>query len=185
LNDRAVSKNSVLIAASLVALGCISAKQRGYPLYAASDVARSREEVAGLTGYVERVDGVDVTSHGASFELLPGCHWISTPRDWGKVESGSGGVIVTTGRVNFVLPMKAGQSYRIEVRKRVMGGLTDAVVVEATEQDASGHTTTVFTPTTSREAIEACRPSASPPLDAGTPQADVEEPRDGGEPATD
>lgn len=61
-------------------LGCIAGEGRGYPLYPTTDAGpMAPSRVARLAGYVRFVDGVDVSEHGTTFELLPGCHLVGTP----------------------------------------------------------------------------------------------------------
>ncbi len=151
---------TIINVAAFALLGCIGGQSRGYPLYPATDPPRRQEEVAELTGYVSLVDGQDVSSHGASFELLPGCHLVATPSEWGRFES-SGGVIVKTGHLTFALPMKAGRRYLVDVEVRTMGGSTGTAVVEATEKDINGNTTQMFGPVTSTEVVEACKQGQS------------------------
>ncbi|HZU85184.1 MAG TPA: hypothetical protein VE987_19765, partial [Polyangiaceae bacterium] len=108
-----------IVCSALAALGgasacfgsssCIGGPSRGYALYAAEGRRPDPSEVARLSGYVRFVDGRDVSSYGASFELLPGCHVIGTRSTWGSDVSGSAtGMIVSTGTWTFALPMRAG-----------------------------------------------------------------------------
>jgi hypothetical protein len=128
-------------------LGCL-APSRGYPLYPASDGARPDESrVAQLQGYVRYVDGAVVSPHGASFEVLPGCHLIGTPSTWGDATTGNtAAVIVTTGKVTFALPMKSGYRYTVRVELGATTGLSGTATIKAYESDALGTTTRTFEP---------------------------------------
>ncbi len=142
----AMSAVKVLIAILMffLAPGCIAPNERGYPLCPVVGSCPPKE-VARLDGYVKFVDSRDVSAHGTSFELTPGCHFVGTPSEWGRVAPGSGGVIIDTGRRTFAIPMRAGYRYHADVRVRSFGGSTTASGdLETIEQDASGRTTRVF-----------------------------------------
>src|SRR5436190_21621245 len=111
-----MERRGVGAVASVLLVGCLAGQGRGYALYPATSTPRKPEEVAHLTGYVQRVDGKDVTEHGHSFELLPGCHMVVTPQEWGNVSAASGGISWKTGHLTFALPMKADRQYLIDVQ---------------------------------------------------------------------
>ena len=129
-------------------LGCLAAPSRGYPLYPSSDGARPDESrVAQLQGYVRYVDDAVVSTHGASFEVLPGCHVIGTPSTWGDATTGNtAAVIVTTGKVTFALPMKSGYRYTVKVALGATTGTSRTAAIKAYESDALGTTTRTFKP---------------------------------------
>src|SRR5215831_8504511 len=116
-----MDKRAFFVAVGVGSAGCLAGSGRGYPLYAATDPPRKPEEVSQLVGYVDAVDGKQVTEHGHSFELLPGCHTVVTPSEWGNVGS-SGGIIVRTGHATFLLPMRAAHQYLVEVQAQLVGG---------------------------------------------------------------
>jgi predicted outer membrane repeat protein len=120
----------------LVSTGCIAGSERGYPLYPVADVRPDANAVAHIGGYVRFVDGVDVSAHGTSFEVLPGCHLIGTPSRWGNVTANSGGVIATTGKIDFVLLTRPGQSYTIAVETGVASGPYTSIAVVGYERNA-------------------------------------------------
>jgi hypothetical protein len=134
---------------------CLAGRGRGYPLYA-TDLARKPDEVAQLTGYVSKVDGNDVAEHGNAFELLPGCHIIVTPSEWGKVGE-SGGIIVKTGHATFALPMKAARQYLVEVQAGPVGGASAGARLVAIEKDMQGNEIKVFGPASSGDDIASCK----------------------------
>ena len=139
-------------------LGCLAAPSRGYPLYPLSDGARPDESrVAQLQGYVRYVDDVVVSPHGASFEVLPGCHVIGTPSTWGDATTGNtAAVIVTTGKVTFALPMKSGYRYTVRVELGARTGLSGTAAIKAYESDALGTTTRTFEPAGSTVDSKTC-----------------------------
>jgi hypothetical protein len=112
--------------------------------------------VAQLTGYVSKVDGNDVTEHGHAFELLPGCHLVVTPSEWGKVGD-SGGIIVKTGHSTFALPMKAARQYLVEVQAGPVGGAGAGARLVAIEKDMQGNAIREFEPASSGEDIASCK----------------------------
>ena len=146
---------------SLLLVGCLAGHGRGYALYAATGTPRTPEEVAQLTGYVEKVDGTDVTEHGHSFEVLPGCHLIVTPQSWGRV-SESGGVTWKTGHMTFALPMKAGRQYLVEVQAQTVGGASAGGRIVALAKDMNGTVTQEFGPAIGTIDLSTCRVTDNP-----------------------
>lgn len=116
---------------------------RGYQLYAGP--AADPSAVAKLSGHVQAVDGKNIRKHGRDFELLPGCHVITTPKNWGGVGE-TGGVVATTGPITYAIHMKAGHSYTIEVRQDGSAGSASSVRISAKEKDPTGKVTDTFSP---------------------------------------
>ena len=116
-----------------------------------------------LIGYVRDVDGKDVSAHGKSFELLPGCHIVGTPSKWGTMDS-TAGVVITTGPHQFAIPMKAGHSYSIEVGSSspFLTAPTSPAYLSAREMDAGGTTTRRFAPAESPQDLRDCLKEAQP-----------------------
>lgn len=123
--------------------GCFGSG-RGYQLYAGPPADPSA--VAKLTGFVRVVDGKNVIKRGHQFELLPGCHVISTPNSWGGVGE-NGGVIANTGPFTYAIRMLAGHSYSIEVKPEGSTGSIQSVRIIAKEKDPTGKVTGTFSPT--------------------------------------
>ena len=140
-------------------LGCLASPSRGYPLYPSSDGARPDESrVAQVDGYVRYVDGADVSPHGESFEVLPGCHIVGTPSTWGDATTNNtAAVIVPTGKVTFALPMKAGYRYTVKVELGATSGPTGTSVIKAYESDGHG-TTRTFGPASGTVDPTTCEP---------------------------
>jgi len=67
-------------------------------------------------GYVQYVDGHDVSELGKAFDLLPGCHVVGTPEKYGEGDDSGGATVVTTGTVGYAVMMKKGHDYVFEVR---------------------------------------------------------------------
>jgi hypothetical protein len=143
------SLRRVAPAVASIGLGCLASPSRGYPLYPSSDGARPDESrVAQLEGYVRYVDGANVSPHGESFEVQPGCHIVGTPSTWGDATMGNtAAVIVTTGKVTFALPMKPGYRYTVRVELGPSSGRNGTAAIEAYESDGRGTTTRTFGPT--------------------------------------
>jgi hypothetical protein len=148
--------------------GCISgAGVRPYPLYPPAPRPLGPEQVSTLTGYVQFVDGNDVSSLGGFFEILPGCHVIGTPSHWGeRTPGGNSAVVATTGRWTFALPMRAGHQYRIEVIVGEMTAPTGPLTIKGHESDLGGNQTREFEHATSLKDIEACNAEAARSLPA-------------------
>jgi hypothetical protein len=123
---------------------CISGSQnQAYPLYPHTQPL-PREQLAHLTGYIQIVDGRDVSTIGTSFDLLPGCHVVVTPEQWGHTELNAGGMSMNTGHLAYAFPMKAGYTYAIRVQMEKKSGTVLAGNVEAHELDAAGVVTRTF-----------------------------------------
>jgi hypothetical protein len=141
-----VARSQWMIGMSLLGvslnLGCF-ASGRGYQLYPGPPADPAA--VARLSGHVQTVDGKNVGRYGHSFELLPGCHVITTPKSWGGVGE-SGGVVANTGAIPYAIRMLAGHSYSIEVKPESGAGSIQNVRILAKEKDASGKVTGSFSP---------------------------------------
>jgi len=123
-------------------IGCFTSG-RGYQLYAGPLADSSA--VAKLTGHVRVVDGKNVTKYGRNFELMPGCHVVTTPSNWGGVGE-SGGVVANTGPITYAIRMLAGHSYSIEVKPAGSAGSIQNVRIIAKEKDPTGKVTDTFSP---------------------------------------
>ena len=140
------------------AAACLSgAGVRPYRLYPPMPQPLAPEQVSTLTGYVQFVDGNDVSSLGGYFELLPGCHVVGTPSHMGVPTPGRASVGTwTTGRRTFALPMRAGHQYRIE---GILG--VTPFTIKGCESDLRGERTREFEPARSPKDIEACYKEAA------------------------
>jgi hypothetical protein len=164
----------IALAAFALAASCLTGRTRGYALYPATYPPPQPDETAMLAGYVEIVDGQDVSDHGSTFELLPGCHLVGTPTAWGSFTN-AGGVAVKTGHLTFALPMKPARQYIVAIRTAQLTGPTGSAVVEATEKDLKGNTIQVVLPARSQTDVDACREAAAqsrPLSDASTSPVD-------------
>lgn len=121
----------ILAALGVGACG-VGSRTRGYPLHGNANAPLSA--VARLHGYVEAVDGEDVTQHGHLYELLPGCHTVGTPRTWGGAGTDASQT-AETGHLRFVIQMRPGHDY--EVRVLVLEAL-HRIEIETIERDPNG-----------------------------------------------
>lgn len=120
------------------------------------------DQVSLLSGYVQFVDDKDVSSRGTNFELLPGCHIIGTPSNWGEHSPGSDSVVTsTTGRWLFAIPMRANHQYLVKVIVGTMTGPVGSLTIKTYESDRSGKQTREFEHVTSPKDIENCRREAA------------------------
>ena len=146
-----------VLCASLLG-SCISGSQTvDHPLYPESRGKLPPEQVARLVGYVRSVDGRDVSDQDGGFLLLPGCHTVITPSEWGRGDPNSGSVVAQTGPVPFALPMRANHQYVVEVETGLMTGPTASLTIKAYERDAQGNTVGEFGPAQSDADLEKCR----------------------------
>jgi hypothetical protein len=150
----------VLVVLTMIYAGaCITGTRRGYPLYPHPPLME-QQRVAFLTGYIHDVDGKDVSQHGRSFDLLPGCHIVGTPEKGGTMDS-TAGVVITTGSRKFAIPMKAAHSYVIEVGSpTAFSGITGPASLSGREIDEAGKTTRRFAPAASLPDVQDCMKEA-------------------------
>jgi hypothetical protein len=163
-----LSAVALLVACAAVASsqGCVQGQEQYYPLYLRTERRLPQSELARLSGYVRFIDDEDVSPYGRSFELLPGCHLVGTPSQWGKAEPNSGVVTADTGRWVFALPMRAGYQYVIELQLEQMSGPRGRLQVRAFERDSHGTTTREFAPPRNADDVQACRQEAPGPAKA-------------------
>lgn len=147
----ACSQGMLASAASIGLAACISSQPRAYPLYPYPEAGVSTEQLAHLSGYVQVVDGRDVSTLGTSFDLLPGCHEIQTPQAYGHSEMNVGAMYCKTGHIVYSIDMKAGCSYSIKVEMEKTGGHTYACRVQAYARNAIGEVKQTFDPIGQRE----------------------------------
>ncbi len=143
-----------------VVLGCLAAcgaagERRGRPLYPTPAQPLARSEVAVLSGYVAEVDGEDVSDETGSFELLPGCHVVRTPSEWG-VHDAESVMVAETGVVPFALTMKGGYAYEVRVRTSGPTAPSGTFIIEAVETDPQGNPAGRFDPVTQPADLERC-----------------------------
>ena len=145
---------SVAVVLTMVATACVGGTSRGTPLYAPRGQVLPVTEVAQLVGEVATVDGKSV--HGRTFELLPGCHVVTTPTSWG-VRDQSGSASGNMAKLTFVITMHANKSYVMDYELSSRTGNGGTMVVHALERDAAGNTTATLLPVMSQSDIEKCQ----------------------------
>jgi hypothetical protein len=143
----------------LAGSGCIP-DAPAVPLY---DVGNRPDpgQVATLGGYVGWVDGRNVSKLGGAFELLSGCHVITTPTTSGGSTT-TGAAKVTTSPITFAVPMVAGRHYLVDIKEGTTGGPSFEVTVQIDEMSPSGEPIRSLQPATQAE-LQACREQPSPP----------------------
>lgn len=137
----------------LLLLACVGGSSRGTPLYPDRGQPPSITEVAQLVGDIETVDGKSV--RGRSFELLPGCHVVTTPTSWGQHEQYS----TMSGNLpkhTFVINMQPNRSYVLEYELTSRTGNGGNMVLHAFEQDAAGTKTAGLAPVSEQADIDKC-----------------------------
>jgi hypothetical protein len=151
--------SAVILAASLLA-GCITSGGKPYPLYPGEP--RPLSEVARLLGPIGSVDGQDVSAHGKSFSLLPGCHIVKLAAKTGEINSlGSGGYVVNLPPAVYAFRMQAQHSYEIQVQVEAGGGPTGGrVTIRAWDRDANGAGLEVSPASSSAEIPDCANPTS-------------------------
>ena len=138
-----------------VFVGCVG-HVRAYPFYPNPEVRREPAKIARLTGIVATVDGVDVASHGSTFDLAPGCHVVTLVKkigEFGQHEPWSADV---PPRV-YAFKMTAGHAYAIEHRVQMGSDRNGTVTVSAIERDGQGTVVGPVSPSRGAQEIEECR----------------------------
>ncbi|HVV51964.1 MAG TPA: hypothetical protein VHO06_20005 [Polyangia bacterium] len=127
--------SGLLLLALLGGAGCIMETERGVPLYDLP-ARPGLDQVAPLGGYVAAVDGRDVSELGGAFELLPGCHVVTTPTHWGN-----GGrydpVTANVSALELPIAMVAGRHYLV-VSSNTHGAPVGRATLDVSETDAHG-----------------------------------------------
>jgi hypothetical protein len=143
----------LLMLGLLAGAGCIT-DAPAVPLYDAGN-RLGPDQVATLGGYVGWVDGRDVSKLGGAFELLPGCHIITTPTTSGGSTT-TGATKITTSPTTFAVPMVAAHRYLVDIKEGMRGGPSFEVTVQIDEMDPTGEPIRSLHPATGAE-IQACR----------------------------
>jgi hypothetical protein len=136
--------------------GCLKGDDRGHPLYPSTDPRPSRQDVARLVGAVDFVDGQQVPRSVSTFELLPGCHVVVTPRNWGRSAGNYVGLAVPMGRASYAISMRAGHEYRVDVEVRDPAEPQGSVQFFAVERAPDGSTVRRIAPATTEEEVQDC-----------------------------
>lgn len=113
-------------------------------------------QTAVLSGYVAKVDDVDVSHLGGPFTLLPGCH-VVTSRDKVGNDSPSGAWSVVMAQLTFAVRMQAGRTYEIQAQRQGGGSETASLKMRAVELDGNGKKLGEVQPSHGKADIDACR----------------------------
>ncbi len=148
------TRMSLGVAVLAGAAGCAHFQGEPRPLY--TGPALPPAETALLSGYVAKVDDVDVTHLGGPFTLLPGCH-VVTSRDKLGDNSPSGAWSVVMAPLTFPLRMQAGRVYDIQAQRQGSGSETANLKMRAVELDGNGKKLDEVPPSRGKADIEACR----------------------------
>jgi hypothetical protein len=136
------------------ALACVHLGGKPYPLYPNPEVARAPAELATLQGPIARVDGAEVSPHGKTFTLLPGCHVVALQNAIGA--GGEGGAwSAHLPPMTYAFRMKAAHSYVIEVLMQDSSGPVGSLEIKAVDRGPSGSARQV--PLENSADIETCR----------------------------
>jgi hypothetical protein len=150
-----IFKQAILGATALASVaGCAHFQGEPRPLYAGPVLPPA--ETALLSGYVAKVDDVDVSHMGGPFTLLPGCHVI-TSRDKLGDNSPSGAWSAVMPQLTFPLRMQAGHVYEIQARRQGSGSETANLKMSAVELDGNGKKLGEVPASHSKVDLEACR----------------------------
>ena len=151
--------------------GCLAGPPggRGSPLYAVGPTRPAPADVAtldyrrpsgsapvvGSPSYIRSVDGRDVSTMTAPFELMPGCHLVETAgRD--VIASKVGGYGGDLGPHVFPFRMRAGHEYTVVEEIAPVGGFA-TVSVHAIDRDPAGRHTEEIPASTGDADVQACR----------------------------
>jgi hypothetical protein len=152
--------------AATFSLACLhEVPETGLPLYLNGQSAPNgasarlpREQIAQVTGPIEKIDDRDLTGQSGWFDLLPGCHVVELDRRIVADGYALSGARYWTGqfsRTTYSLQMKAGARYVIQ-RQIYSDGNSTRVILSAREEEAGGAITDL-SPAKSGEEIAACR----------------------------
>lgn len=142
------------VAACTAGMGCTHFQPGPRPLYPGP--VEPPEKTALLSGYVAKVDDVDVSQMGGAFSLLPGCHVVTSSTNLGN-DSPSGAWSSVVPKLVFALRMQAGHAYQIEAQRQGSGSETSNLKMHAIERDAAGKKLGETPPTYDKADLEGCR----------------------------
>jgi hypothetical protein len=157
-----------MVSLVVAAAGCLAAPERGTPLYSAgaaqlpvSQVATLEVQVPLPSGrnsrtFIDAVDGRDVMSLPAPFELLPGCHVIQAALHYGGTQVKYVFPQDTTTHV-FPLRMRAGHDYTVVESWSSPVGPISTLSFYALERDLANGQTQRIDPSTGDADVQACR----------------------------
>jgi hypothetical protein len=150
--------------------GCAHFPAGSHPLY--SGPALPPAQTATLSGYVGKVDDVDVSGLGGPFAVLPGCHIVTSRNTVGE-DSPSGSWSVVMPKRTFAFRMQAGRVYEIQTQRQGSGSETGSLKMRAVELDASGKKLAEVSPVHGKADVQACHAWAAEqvPDDQPTTQA--------------
>ncbi|HXT99160.1 MAG TPA: hypothetical protein VN853_22870 [Polyangia bacterium] len=156
---------------AMLAAGCLASEPPPVPLYPNGATARlPPEQVADVSGPIEKIDGREVADQGRRFDLLPGCHIVQLDH---QVTADSYSLSTPTSlngggqlhAVVFALRMKSGGKYIID-RQAAPGSMSNTYrVVTSAREELPGGAVTDLTPARSMADIKGCQawsPSAGP-----------------------
>lgn len=152
----------VLAIAAALSGGAACLVHGAAPAYALYQPPRlESNQVALLLGSIATVDDKDVSAHGSTFELLPGCHIITTQTkllafDSNGVSTPQGSVTGTLPRLVYAIEMGPGHTYVIERQIQTVGGNGADVQITARDVAADGQSVELLA-TRSLNALAACR----------------------------
>jgi hypothetical protein len=156
--------------------GCLTAPERGTPLYSPGAAPPTVGEVATLEvqvmfpstrgatrTFIDTIDGRSVASLNSPFELLPGCHVVGTAARASSTGSRYVTMPSSTATHTFVIPMVAGHDYTVVETWSMPYGPQSTLSVRAVERDATGAETQEFPAAITDADVQACR-AWTPPL---------------------
>jgi hypothetical protein len=114
-------RNAALALLPLVA-GCIThTAANAYPLYPDPETPRSNDEIGILNGPIAVVDGRDVSDHGRTFALAPGCHSFRLLAKDGNGKA-NGAYIITLPQQTVTFWVRPRHFYAIDIKLRPATG---------------------------------------------------------------
>jgi hypothetical protein len=152
--------------------GCAHFPTGPHPLY--SGPALPAEQTATLSGYVGKVDDVDVSDMVGPFGLLPGCHVVTSRNTVGE-DSPSGAWSVVMPKRTFAFRMQAGHAYEIQVQRQGSGSETSGLKMRAVELDASGKRLAEVAPVHGKADVQACHAWAAAQAPEEQPSTEASE----------
>lgn len=143
---------ALVVVAPILLIACVGGPARGVALYPGP--VRETTTIATLVGDIESVDGRQVSNAGRTFELLPGCHVVTTrarvARGWS--------VPAIPPEFTFVIQFQAGRGYVLEY-----SGRSGTATMNALEKDAQGNVLSSLVPTSDKDSIARCQPQLGKP----------------------
>ena len=126
---------------ALLAAACITHSPAAYPLYPNSENERPADEIGIVNGPICVIDGQDVSDHGRSFALAPGCHSFRLLAKVGDSAS-NGAIVMSLPQQTIRFLVQGGHVYSLDTNVNPATGPEATGSVGFVDHSSDGTVTT-------------------------------------------